>query len=208
MPLRDPLYHPLFLGRRAAPETPPFDPFPPSGRKPWKGEPRPRRDLEFHVHHYKVTLEVDLEQRALRGRAALTVEAIRDGLREVALDAAELDVDSVRVGSKSARHMSEGETLRVKLPHPLGRGKRSTIEIAYSTRPRKGFFFVGPTEAEVDRHAAGWSQGQADDTHWWIPCLESTESRATLEMIVTVPKGYRAIGKGRLISRRLSARRY
>ena len=89
----------------------------------------------------------------------------------------------------------------------MGAGKRTTIDIAYSTRPRKGFFFVGPTEAETDRHAAGWSQGQADDTHWWIPCLESTESRATLEMIATVPQGYRAISNGKLVSRRVSARR-
>ncbi len=207
MALRDPLYHPLFLGRRAAPETPPFEPFPPSGRKPWKGEPRPRRDLEFHVRHYKVTLEVDLERRELRGRAVLTVEAIRDGIREVALDAAELDVESVRAGGRRLRHESEGEKLRVVLPRPLPEGKRVTVEIAYSTRPRKGFFFVGPTEAEADRHVAGWSQGQADDTHWWIPCLESTESRATLEMIATVPQGYRAIGNGRLVSRRASARR-
>ena len=207
MPLRDPLYHPLFLGRRAAPETPPFEPFPPSGRKPWKGEPRPRRDLEFHVRHYKVALEVDLAGRELRGRAALTIEAIQDGMREAVLDAAELTLESVRAGGRRVRHESEGERLRVRLPRPLRTGQRATIEIVYSTRPRKGFFFVGPTEAESDRHAAGWSQGQTDDTHWWIPCLESTESRATLEMIATVPKGYRAIGNGRLVSRRVSARR-
>src|SRR5882672_1078950 len=207
MALHDPLFHPLFLGRRAAPETPPFDPFPPSGRKPWKGEPKPRRDLEFHVNHYKVTLEVDLEKRELMGRAILTIEAIRDGLREVALDAAELSVTRVAVKGKRVRHESAGEKLIVTLPKPLGTGKRTTIDITYSTRPRKGFFFVGPTEAETDRHAAGWSQGQADDTHWWIPCLESTESRATLEMIATVPQGYRAIGNGKLVSRRVSAGR-
>jgi aminopeptidase N len=207
MTLRDPLYHPLFLGRRAAPETPPFESFPPSGRKAWRGEPRPRRDLEFHVRHYKVALDVSLEKRELKGRAALTVEAIRDGIREVALDAAELDIASVRVAGRRAPHETEGEKLRVTLPRSLRTGARVTIEIVYATRPRKGFFFVGPTEAEADRHAAGWSQGQADDTHWWIPCLESTESRATLEMIATVPKGYRAIGNGRLVSRRVSARR-
>ncbi len=207
MALHDPLYHPLFLGRRAAPETPPFDPFPPSGRKPWRGEPQPRRDLEFHVNHYKVSLDVDLEARELRGRAVLTIEAIRDGLREVALDAAELSVSRVAVKGRSAHHESGREKLIVTLPRPLATGKRATIEISYSTRPRKGFFFVGPTEAEVDRHAAGWSQGQTDDTHWWIPCLESTESRATLEVIATVPQGYRAISNGKLVSRRSNARR-
>jgi aminopeptidase N len=207
MPLRDPLYHPLFLGRRAAPETPPFEPFPPAGRKPWKGEPQPRRDLEFHVRHYKVTLDVDLERKELAGRAVLTVEAIRDGLRDLMIDAAELEVTSVRAGGRRARHESEGERIRVRLPAPLRTGRRTAVEVTYSTRPRKGFFFVGPTEAEGDRHAAGWSQGQADDTHWWIPCLESTESRGTLEMIATVPKGYRAISNGRLLSRRVNGRK-
>ena len=205
--LRDPLFHPLFLGRRAAPETPPFDPFPPTGRKPWKGNPRPRRDLEFHVRHTTLTLEVDLEKRELRGKAALTVEAIHDSIKEIVLDAAELNVASVRVAGRRAPHEAEGEKLHVTLPKALRSGGRAGIEIVYDTRPRKGFFFVGPTEAESDRHVAGWSQGQADDTHWWIPCLESTESRGTLEMIATVPKGYRAIGNGKLVSRRVNARR-
>src|SRR3954468_13677382 len=138
MTLRDPLFPPLFLGRRAAPETPPFDSFPPSGRKPWKGEARPRRDLEFHVRHYKVTLDVDLEKHELRGRAVLTVEAIRDGIREVALDAAELDVASVRVAGRRAPHEMEAEKLRVTLPRSLRTGARVMIEIVYATRPRKG----------------------------------------------------------------------
>ena len=51
MPLRDPLYHPLFLGRRAAPETPPFESFPPSGRKAWKGEPANGLAAQQAFHH-------------------------------------------------------------------------------------------------------------------------------------------------------------
>ncbi len=207
MSVRDPLYHPLFLGRRAAPETPPFDPFPPTGRKPRKAVPRPRRDLEFHVRHYKVELEVDFPRKELRGRATLTVEAIRDGLSELVIDAAEMTFASVRSGGRRVPYETEGESLRVSLPRPLRAGQRVAIEIAYVTRPRKGFFFVGSTEAEKSRDPSGWSQGQADDTHWWIPCLESTEVRATLDLIVTVPAGYRAIANGKLVARRKSARR-
>src|SRR5262245_33438642 len=202
LPVYDPFYHPVFLGRRAALETPPFDPFPPSGRKPWTESPSPRRDLEFHVRHYKVELDVDFEKKELRGRASLTIESLRDGLRDVVLDAAEMRIASVKVGRRSLAHASEGEKLRVALTEPLRAGGTAVIEIAYATRPRKGFFFVGPTEAEPNRVPSGWSQGQANDTHGWIPCLESTESRGTLEMIVTVPAGYRAIGNGRLVSRK------
>ena len=71
MTLRDPLYHPLFLGRRAAPETPPFDAFPPSGRKPWKGEPRPRRDLEFHVRHLALPEPGDWRQLCIQAARLL-----------------------------------------------------------------------------------------------------------------------------------------
>jgi len=206
MPVTDPFYHPMFLGRRAALDTPPFEPFPPSGRKPWNAPAAPRRDLDFHIRHYRVQLTVDLERSELRGRVTYTVESLRDGLREAILDAAEMRIESVRAGTRRLANTVEGDRLRVVLPRPLGAGQRTSFEVAYATTPRKGFFFVGPTEAEPARPLAGWSQGQADDTHYWIPCLESTESRATLEMIATVPAGYRAIGNGRLISRKRNAR--
>lgn len=206
MPVQDPFFHPIFLGRRAAMDTPPFDPFPPSGRKPWSEPPSPRRDLEFHVRHYRVALTVDFERKELRGTAALTVESLRDGLRDLVLDAAEMRFERVRAGRRALPHAAEGELLRIALPKPLHAGERTSFEITYATRPRKGFFFVGPTEAEPTRAPGGWSQGQADDTHWWIPCLESTESRATLELIVTAPAGYRVIANGTLVSKRRRAK--
>jgi len=206
MPIRDPLFHPAFLGRRAAMDTPPFEPFPPTGRSPWSGPDHSRPDLELHVRHYRVALEIDLERKELRGKVAVTIESLRDGLREAALDAAELRVSSVRSGRRAVPYVLEGERLRITLPKALRVGERATFEIAYATNPRKGFNFVGPTEAEPDRTLGGWTQGQADDTHWWMPCIESTESRATLEQIITVPSGYRVVGNGRLTARRVNRR--
>lgn len=207
MPVQDPLFHPMFLGRRAALDAPLFEPFPPRGRSPWSRPLVDRRDLEFHVRHYRITLDVDFGRKELRGEAALTIEAIRDGLRTVILDASELDVSAVRRGARRLRHECEAARLSIHLPRPLPRGQSVTLAIRYSTRPRKGFYFTGPTEAEPRRGVCGWTQGQADDTHWWVPCLESTESRATHETIVTVPAGFRAIGNGRLVRRRTNARR-
>jgi len=202
VPVRDPFFHPAFLGRRAALDTPPFEPFPPGGRKPWNEPPAPRRDLDFHVRHYKVELTVGLEKKELRGRATLTIESLRDGLRDAVLDAAGMRFEQVRSGRRKLPHAAEGERLRIQLPRALSAGERASFEITYTTRPQKGFFFVGPTEAEPSRIPTGWTQGQANDTHWWIPCLESTESRATLDLIAIVPAGYRAIGNGKLVSRR------
>ena len=109
----------------------------------------------------------------------------------------------MRAGRRALPHALEAERLRVT--KALRVGERATFEISYATKPRKGFTFVGPTEAEPDRTLGGWTQGQADDTHWWMPCLEAP-SRATLEQIVTVPTGYRVVGNGRLQGRRQNRR--
>lgn len=206
MPIRDPLYHPMFVDRRAALEVALFEPFPPTGRKPWSEPDHSRRDLEFHVRHYKIALDVDFEKRMLEGRAVLTIQSLRDSLHEVVLDAAELRIAAVRSGRRRAPHAVEGHKLRVTLPRALNAGERTTVEIDYSTRPRKGFVFTGPTEAEPNRAPCGWSQGQANDSHWWIPCLESTESRATLEMDVTAPAAFKTVSNGRLVGKRVNRR--
>ena len=145
MPVHDSFFHPIFLGRRAALDTPPFDAFPPAGRKPWTAPASPRLDLDFHVRHYRVKLAVDLERKELRGRATITVEALRDGLRDVVLDATEMRFESVRSGRRSLPHSSDRDTLRLTLPRPLHAGSRATFEVAYTTSPRKGFVFVGPS---------------------------------------------------------------
>ena len=125
MPIRDPLYHPMFVDRRAALEVALFDSFPPTGRKPWCEPDAPRRDLEFHVRHYKVALDVDFEKKMLHGRATLTIESIGESLHEALLDAAELRISAVRSGRRRIQHSVEGHKLRVTLPRPLGVGRAS-----------------------------------------------------------------------------------
>jgi aminopeptidase N len=191
----------MFVDRRAAMEVALYEPFPPTGRRAWSAPDASRSDLEFHVRHYDVALAVDFAEKTLHGTAALTIESRRDGLRRLTLDAAELRIAAIRLGRRRLRHSTRGERLRISLPRALDAGERATVEIEYETRPRKGFNFTGPTESEPRRTPGGWSQGQADDTHRWIPCVESTESRATLEMQVTVPAGYKAISNGRLVAR-------
>ena len=206
MPSQDPLYHPMFVDRRAAMEVALFDAFPPTGRKPWKKPDVPRREFEFHVRHYRVALAVDFGKQSIRGTASLTIESLRDGLLEAVLDAAELKIAAIRAGTRRLKHEAVGETIRVRLPRALGAGERIRLDIDYATTPRKGFYFTGPTELEPERDLGAWTQGQADDTHWWMPCLEGTETRATLETIVTVPAGYRVIGNGRLAATRRNRR--
>src|SRR5262245_317495 len=113
-------------------DTPPFEPFPPTGRSPWSGPDHSRPDLDFHARHYKLALQIGRERRELRGKVAVTIESLRGELREATLDAAELRIESVRAGKRALPYVLEGEKIRVTLPRILRVGEKTTFEIAYS----------------------------------------------------------------------------
>lgn len=86
---------------------------------------------------------------------------------------------------------------------PLARGfgpqDTLTVSIAYSATPRKGIYFVGPDAAYPDKPVLAWTQGEPEDNHYWVPCYDFPNDRATSETLVTVPEIYRAVSNGKLV---------
>ena len=54
-----------------------------------------------------------------------------------------------------------------------------------------------------------WTQGEAEDTHHWLPCYDYPNDRATSEMIITVDKPLFVLSNGSWSrpSRRTATRR-
>ncbi len=202
----DSLLHPLFYTPRQM-DFDPYEPFPGSGRSGW--------DQPLHVHparpceleHLALTLTIDEAKRAVRGTARLTLRAFpsANGVREVALDAAELAVSAVRLVAgraargKSLAFVAEAQQLRVTLDRAYAAGERVTLEIAYSATPRKGLFFIQPDAQYPSRPWQVWSQGQSEDNHYWFPCIDSPDTKITSEMIVTVAAGREVLSNGTLV---------
>ncbi|MBI3097558.1 MAG: HEAT repeat domain-containing protein [Planctomycetes bacterium] len=86
---------------------------------------------------------------------------------------------------------------------PLGRGfgpqDTLTVSVAWSATPRKGLYFVGPNPAYPDKPVLAWTQGEPEDNHYWVPCYDYPNDRATSETLITVPEGYRAVSNGKFI---------
>ena len=166
-------------------ETPPFDPFRRPGAllvrpRPFAARPRVPRPPTGSIWTWISRASCAGAWRS-RSNRCVTASARRSTPPSL--------IASVRAGRRALPHALEAERLRAR-SRRRSAWERATFEISYATKPCKGFTFVGPTEAEPDRTLGGWTQGQADDTHWWMPCREHW-SRATLEQIVTVPTGYR-----------------
>jgi aminopeptidase N len=82
---------------------------------------------------------------------------------------------------------------------PLRADKPIDLAIEYSTKPRRGAYFVGPDRDYPDKHLEFWTQGQDEDSRYWFPCFDYPNEKATSEIIVRVPKGMTSLSNGALI---------
>ena len=128
-----------------------------------------------------------------------TFRALFDDLRSVQLSASELEIERVTlVGGPALRATQDGRKLVIALDRPYHYGETFAIEIAYSAHPRIGLEFVKPGPDDPTRPVQAWTQGQPETNHFWFPCHDSPNDRATTALSVTVPGQYFALSNGRL----------
>jgi aminopeptidase N len=220
-PLNDPLVHPALLDPRQWSNVDVYASLLNLEREEIPGSEHHAPDRSFRIHHLKLELQFDLVQQSVSGTATLTISPLADGLRTIELDAAEMNIQSVRhlrahVEAAPAPLRMLGETtplaapislpfdtrqerLSIELETPLKRDEEAVIEIAYACRPRKGLYFIQPDEAYPQKPRQIWSQGQTEDAHWWFPCADTPHQKMTTELMATVDEKYFALSNGALV---------
>jgi len=163
-------------------------------------EPRFAADRPVDLLHLRLDAATDPRTRGFSATAAWDLVALRD-LAALSFDAVGLMVREVAVDGTPARFRNDGA--RLEIDAPLRAGERRTVAIAYAVPdPDGGLHFFGPTDAEPEVPHQLWTQGEAEDTRRWIPCLDHPNERFTSEMAVTVPEGFDVLSNGRLIGKR------
>jgi aminopeptidase N len=74
------------------------------------------------------------------------------------------------------------------------------VSIEYSCVPQKGLYFIQPDSAYPDKPWQIWSQGEDMDNHFWFPCWDFPNDKATSEVIGTVKSAYIFLSNGKLVN--------
>lgn len=152
--------------------------------------------LAFTVSHMRLSIEPDFKAQSISCDQELEVTAIQD-TDSIALDATELDIKSVSIGGKKLSFRLSGDRISIKLAKPLKEGDKAKMAIAYSAKPRKGFYFIAPDKQYPDKHVEAWTQGETEESRHWFPCIDHPQVKFTTDITVTVPEGFVAISNGR-----------
>ncbi|HET6201476.1 MAG TPA: M1 family aminopeptidase [Planctomycetota bacterium] len=171
----------------------------PSLPEPVAHGPRPH---DYDVEHYRVSLTVEPSSGRIDGSVAVRFRPTVPDFSRLVLDAAELDVHTVEEeGGGALRWETEGDRLLVDLARGRPLGEPVTVVVRYTGFPRRGMYFLGPDRDHPDRPVQVFTQGEPEDTRYWIPCWDFPNDRATSELEVTVPAGLTTVAAGALVGR-------
>ncbi len=183
-------------------------PRPAAGRRPFAKAGTPRREERIRyvdVKHIKAELTLDTKQKEVRGTVTHTFSPLHPNLTRVELDCGpELKVAKVTKRAPgndpvACSFATAGSKLTVAFDRPHGPGETLDLAIYYSGSPTRGLRFVVTEPAYPERPLAIWTQGQAEDTRYWLPCYDYPNERATSEMIITVDQPLYVVSNGDLL---------
>lgn len=153
--------------------------------------------LVFTVSHMRLEIEPDFAKKRIDCRQRLSVVIVND-TDSIELDSAELEIKSVSVSGK-LEFRSIGEKLAIKLGRMYKKGSELTLDISYTSHPRKGFYFIGPDKDYPGKQVEAWTQGESTEAKYWFPCIDHPQVKFTTEISVAVPAGMVAISNGKLV---------
>ena len=154
---------------------------------------------EYHLQNVRVSLRFDLDQRKVIGEVTHTLSTLHDGLTQLEFDCADITISSARVNGKDASFELRDNKLRVNLSQPAKSGETFELNLRYEGKPTTGLYFILPDKDDPGRAREIWTQGEAEDTHHYIPIYDYPNDRATTEMILTVPSGWLTVSNGKLL---------
>lgn len=163
------------------------------------------RSRTYDLQNARIELRFDLAERKVMGDVTHTLAPLGDGLRELEFDSVDLKIASVTVDGKAAQFETTKTKLRVQLAAPARAGQKLNVRILYEGQPKRGLYFVLPDKDYPQRPVQIWTQGQTEDTRYYIPIYDYPNDRTASEMIVTVPAAWTTVSNGRLVSSKAAA---
>ena len=167
---------------------------------PLNNENGEARDRTYHVIHYKIEVSFDELKKMLMGKVTTTLVPFISEFTTLEFDAENMVFKKVSLGKTVLPFDSLTKTIRIHLDKAYSFRDTLTVSIEYSCVPQKGLYFIQPDSAYPDKPWQIWSQGEDMDNHFWFPCWDFPNDKATSEVIGTVKSAYTFLSNGKLVS--------
>jgi aminopeptidase N len=158
------------------------------------------RSRDYDLQHSKIALRFDLDQKKVLGEVTHSLSILREGTTKIVFDSAGLTIQSVTLNKSAAKFETSADKLIIPLAAAAKAGDKFDVFIRYEGKPTKGLYFILPDKDYPDRPKQIWTQGESEDTRYYLPTYDYPNDRLTTETIITVPASWITVSNGKLVS--------
>lgn len=158
------------------------------------------RTRDYDLQHSRISFSFDLDHKKVIGDVIHSLVILRENTSKISFDSVGLTIESVTVNKSAAKFETTATKLNISLTSPAIAGDKFDIEIKYQGKPNKGLYFILPDKDYPNRPRQVWSQGESEDTRYYLPTYDYPNNRLTTETILTVPASWLTVSNGRLVS--------
>jgi len=157
------------------------------------------RSRDYDLQHSKIVLKFDVEQKKVIGDVTHNISMLKSTNR-IWFDSAGLQIQGVLLNKTTAKFESKDDKLIIPLATAAKPGDKFEVEIKYEGKTSKGAYFILPDKDYPDRPKQIWTQGESEDTRYYLPTYDYPNDRLTTETILTVPAAWITLANGKLVS--------
>ncbi len=161
------------------------------------------REPEFKLNHVVATIWLHVLEKYIDGTVDLDITPNLDSLDKIVLDAVEMEIKNVMIEGEKCDFYYDGSKLEIYPQTEFNKGENYIITVEYRAHPRKGLHFIVPNKDKPNIVPQVWSQGEPEDTRWWLPIYDYPNNKTTWELIVYAPKDFTVLSNGTLVETRI-----
>lgn len=156
---------------------------------------RPGQMLSDSIHafdalHYKLDLNTVASDAYFSASMTLQFRVVNDSLSEIRLNMVGLAADSAFVGTTQTSYSRDDTSIVVSLGGMHFSPETLAVTICYhDTIPNRGFYYFPQNS---------YTMSEPQDARWWFPCYDEPWDKATSEIYVKVPEGFKVGSNGYL----------
>ncbi len=157
------------------------------------------RSRDYDLQHSKIMLKFDVDQKKVIGDVTHSLSVLKNTNR-LWFDSVGLTIQSVLLNKAVAKFETKEDKVIIPLAAAAKPGDKFEVEIKYEGKTSKGAYFILPDKDYPDRPKQIWTQGESEDTRYYLPTYDYPNDRVTTETILTVPAAWITVANGKLLS--------
>lgn len=153
----------------------------------------PDRDVD--IERMVLRMKIDDRDESVDGDVTYEIRPFKEGTTRWVLSLGPgMHIREVLMREVKQDFTHRGEILVVHFREPLPVENVSRVTLRFFGKPKKGLYF-SPTTSHR-KFPQVWSQGEAEDNHFWFPTYDYPDDRFTTETYWTVRKPLIAVSNG------------